>query len=101
MSSILDQIKNNALPAGVMRIAAKGALPVPPGEMLQILVYLTNNPVLGQEATLTLAAWDLEATRKVVADPNAPPEVLGYYWTEANRRPALMPALIENPTISE
>jgi hypothetical protein len=101
MSSILEQIKINAVPAGVMRIAAKGALPVPPGEMLQILVYLTNNPVLGQEASLTLAAWDLEATRKVVADPNAPPEVLGYYWTETNRRPALMPALIENPTISE
>jgi hypothetical protein len=101
MSSILDQIKNNAVPAGVMRIAAKGALPVPPGEMLQILVYLTNNPVLGQEATLTLAAWDLEAARKVMTDPNAPPEVLGYYWTESNRRSALMPALIENPTISE
>jgi hypothetical protein len=101
MASIFDQIRNNTVPAGVMRIAAKGALPVPPAEMLEIMVYLTHNPVFGQEATMTLAAWDLEATRKVVADPAAPPEVLGYYWTETNRRPALMSVLIENPAISE
>jgi len=101
MASTLDQIKLNAVPAGVMRIAAKGALPVPPAETLQILVYLTHNPIFGQEATMTLAAWDLEATKKVVAEPAAPPEVLGYYWTETNRRLALMPTLIENPAISE
>jgi hypothetical protein len=101
MSSILDQIKSNAVPAGVMRTAAKGALPLPPVEMLQVMVYLTHNPIFGQEAKMTLAAWDVEATRKVVADPAAPPEVLGYYWMETNRRPALMPALIENPAISE
>lgn len=101
MSSILDQIKSNAVPAGVMRTAAKGALPLPPAEMLQVMVYLTHNPLFGQEAKMTLAAWDLEATRKVVADPAAPPEVIGYYWMETNRRPALMPALIENPAISE
>src|SRR5215831_1204529 len=99
--AIFDEIKANAVPAGVMRIAAQGALPVPPGEMLQILVYLTNNSVFGQEAKMTLSSWDLEATRKVVADAAAPPEVLGYYWTETNRRSALMAALIENPAISE
>src|SRR5262244_695089 len=101
MSSLFDQIKSNAVPANVVRAAAKGALPVPPAEMLEIMVFLTHNPVFGQEAKMTLAAWDLEATRKVVGDPAAPPEVLGYFWTETNRRPALMAALIENPAISE
>jgi hypothetical protein len=101
MSTILDQIKSNAVPASVMRIAAKGALPLPPAEMLEVMVYLTQNPIFGQEATMALASWDLEATKKVVADPAAPPEVIGYYWMEANRRPALMPALIENPAIPE
>src|SRR5262245_2615469 len=101
MSSLFDQIKSNAVPANVVRAAAKGALPVPPAEMLEIMVFLTHNPVFGQEAKMTLAAWDLEATRKVVGDPAAPPAVLGYYWTETNRRPALMAALIENPAISE
>src|SRR5262249_57196642 len=36
-----------------------------------------------------------------LADPAAPPEVLGYFWMEQNRRPSLMPALIENPAIDE
>lgn len=101
MASILDQIKRNALPAGAMRTAAKGALPVPAAEMVEILVYLTNNPVFGQDAKLTLAGWDLTATQEIVKDSAAPPEVLGYFWVEQNRRPALMPALIENPAISE
>src|SRR5215472_11023270 len=101
MSTILDQIRSNAVPATVMRIAAKGALPLPPAEMLEVMVYLTQNPIFGQEARMTLTSWDVEATKKVVADPAAPPEVIGYYWMEANRRPALMPALIENPAISE
>jgi hypothetical protein len=85
----------------VMRSAAKGALPVPPAEMLEIMVYLAQNPVFGQEARMTLAAWDVMATQQVVGDPSAPPDVLGYYWMESNRRPALMPALIENPAIPE
>jgi hypothetical protein len=101
MASILDQIKRNALPAGAMRTAAKGALPVPAREMIEILVYLTSNPVFGQDARMTLAGWDLATAQEIMKDPAAPPEVLGYFWGEQNRRPALMPALIENPAISE
>jgi hypothetical protein len=52
MSSLLDQIKGNALPSGSLRIAARGALPVPRGEMLEILVYLPRNPVFGEDAKL-------------------------------------------------
>ncbi len=101
MSSIFDQIKANAVPAGTMRTAAKGALPVPAAEMLEILVYLTGNPVFGLDAKMTLAGWDIASAAKVLADPGAPPDVLGYFWMESNRRPSLMPALIENPAITE
>lgn len=101
MSSIFEQIKSNAVPVGVMRTAAKGALPVTAAEMLEILVYLTHNPVFAKDARMTLAGWDFESAREVLSDPQAPPDVLGYYWTESNRRPGLMPALIENPAIPE
>ncbi|HEY6304999.1 MAG TPA: hypothetical protein VI488_00910 [Candidatus Angelobacter sp.] len=101
MSSIFDQIKANAVPAGVMRSAAKGALPVPPSETLEILVYLTQNPVFGLDAKMTLAGWDIASALKVLSNPGAPPKVLGYFWMETNRRPSLMPALIENPAITE
>jgi hypothetical protein len=98
---ILDQIKANAVPVGTMRTAARGALPVPAAEMLEILVYLTQNPLFAQDAKMTLAGWDMVSAVEVVADPAAPPEVLGYFWMPANRRASLMPALIENAAITE
>lgn len=101
MSTIFDQIRSKTVPEGVMRTAAKGALPVPASEMLEILVYLTQNPVFGLDAKMTLAGWDIASAVKVLSNPSAPAEVLGYFWTETNRRPSLMPALIENTAITE
>jgi len=100
MSQMFDLIKQSAVPAAMMRSAAKGALSVPAEEMIEILVYLTRNPVFGQQAAMTLASWDEAATLKAVSG-SAPQEVLDYFWAEINRRPKLMPALIENPRISE
>lgn len=101
MSAILDQIKRNAMPAAVLRTAAKGALPLPSLEMIEILVYLAHNPMFAQDAKMTLAGWDLQSAIEAVSHADAPPEVIGYYWAEHNRRPAMMPALIENPGITE
>ncbi len=101
MANMLELIKSNAVPAAVMRSASKGALSVPGAEMIEILVYLTDNPVFGQEARMTLARWDEAATRALVSSSTAPAAVLDYFWTPQNRRPALMPALIENPQIAE
>ena len=98
---ILDQIKSNAIPVELMRSAARGALPLPAVEMLEILVYLTTHSLFAEEAKMTLAGWDVVSAVEVAADPDAPADVLGYFWLEANRRPAVMAALIENPAISE
>jgi len=100
MPSLLELIKSNAVPASMMRSAAKGALSVPPAEMLQILVFLTASKNFGEEAALTLAQWDPKSTLSVVSSGDVPPEVLEYFWNEKNRRPALMPALLENPRLS-
>src|SRR4051795_34698 len=101
MSAILDQIKRNALPAAVLRTAAKGALPLPGPEMIEILVYLTQNPIFAHEAKMTLAGWDSQSAKEALSSPHAPPEVIGYYWSEQNRRPSLMPVLIENSAITD
>jgi hypothetical protein len=101
MSAILDQIKRNALPAAVLRTAAKGALPLPAAEMIEILVYLTHNPMFAQDAKMTLAGWDLQSAIEAVSHADAPPEVIGYYWAEQNRRPAIMPTLIENSGVTD
>src|SRR5580765_1511296 len=101
MASLLEQIKQNALPVNAMRSAAKGALPVPAEEMLEVLVYLSQNALFGQDARMTLAKWDAQSAIEVLSKDTATPEVLLYYWQPENRRPVLMPTLIENQAIPD
>lgn len=101
MAPILELIKKNAVPVNVMRSASKGSLPLPADEMLEVLVYLTQNPLFGQDARMTLAQWDTESAKDVLSKDTAAAEVLLYYCQEENRRPSLMPTLIENHAIPE
>jgi hypothetical protein len=48
---------------------------------------------------MTLASWDEAACRAVCSDPASPGDVLEYFLH--NRRPRLMPALLENPAVPE
>src|SRR5712671_7092120 len=101
MAPILELIKKNAVPVNVMRSAARGALPLPAEETLEVLVYMAQHPLFGQDARMTLAGWDAQAALEVLSKDTTMPEVLLYYWQPENRRPVLMPALIENPAITE
>ena len=101
MAKFLDLIKANQVPAAVMRNASKGALPLPTGEMIESLVFLTQNPVFAQDAKMTLAGWDSGSLIQILSSPGTPAEILGYFWSEQNRRPVLMPSLIENAAIAE
>jgi hypothetical protein len=101
MAPILELIKKNAVPVNVMRSASKGSLPLSADEMLEVLVYLTQNPLFGQDARMTLAQWDAPSAIGVLSKDTTVPEVLLYYCQEENRRPSLMPTLIENPAIPE
>jgi hypothetical protein len=98
----IDLIRASAAPATVFRMAARGALAVPPVEALEILVYLAqHNKQFGEQAAMTLAGWDEAASIKVVGDPATPKEVLDYFIHPQNLRPALLPTLIENLSVSE
>lgn len=101
MAPILELIKKNAVPVNVMRSAARGALPLSADETLEVLVYMAQHPLFGQDARMTLAGWDPQSALEVLRKDTTAPEVLLYYWQPENRRPVLMPTLIENPAIPE
>jgi hypothetical protein len=102
MSRMIDLIRASALPSNVMMAASKGSLSVPPREMIEILVYLANySKIFCQQAQLTLAGWDEEASRAVASEPTAPREVLEYLISPKNLRPVLLPVLLENPSVTE
>jgi len=102
MARTIDQIRASKLPSNLMQFAARGALQVSAAENLEILVYLArHNPVFGTTARLTLAGWDEKASLAAAADPQTSREVLAYFISPDNLRPRLLPALLENPSITE
>jgi hypothetical protein len=99
---MIELIRSSAANSNVMQTAARGALSVPPPEMIEILVYLaTQTKIFAERARLTLAGWDENSSRAAAADPTTPKEVLAYMITPGNLRPTLLPALLENPAVSE
>jgi len=102
MARMLDLIRNSEVPSNLMHSAARGALAAPPGETIEILVHLAlHNKLFGEQARLTLAGWDEKASLAAAADPKTSPEVLGYFLSPENLRTSLLPALAENPAVSE
>ena len=102
MPSMIDQIRASKLPSNMMQFAARGALQVSPAENIEILVYLAlHNKVFRDTARMTLAGWDEKSSLTAAADPKTPAEVLNYMIAPDNLRPALLPALLENPSVPE
>jgi hypothetical protein len=102
MSRMIELIRSSSVPATLIQAAARGALSVPPAEMIEILVHLANhNKVFGQQARMTLAAWEEKSSLEAAANPDTPQEVLDYLIAHENLRPRLLPALLENPAISD
>src|ERR1017187_410426 len=102
MPRMIDLVRSSRLPSNLMQFAACGALSAPSGGTIEILVHLAlHNNLFGAQAGLTLAGWDKKASRAAAADPQTIPEVLGYFVDIENLRTCLLPALAENPSVSE
>ena len=102
MPRMIDLVRKSQMSSNMMQAAARGALAVQSGEMLEILVHLAlHNKVFAEQARLTLAGWDEKASIGVAADPATSKEVLGYLVSPKNLRPALLPALLENPSVEQ
>jgi hypothetical protein len=99
---MLDLIRNSQVPVNLMQSAARGSLSVTPGEMIEILVYLAlHHKLFGEQARLTLAGWDEKTSVAAAADPATGAEVLGYFASVGNLRTCMLPALAENPSVTE
>jgi hypothetical protein len=99
---MIDLIRHSQVPSHLMQSAARGSLSLPPEETIEILVYLAlHHKIFGPQARLTLAGWDEKASLAAAADPKTSAEVLGYFVSLENLRTCLLPALVENPSVSE
>ena len=101
MSRMIDLVRTSELSSHLMQAAARGALSVSSGEMIEILVHLaTHNHVFGNQARLTLAGWDEKGCIAAASNPETSAEVLAYFISPQNLRPVLLAPLLENPSVS-
>jgi hypothetical protein len=102
MPSMIEMIRKSQVPSNLMQSASRGALSVPPGEMIEILVHLAlHSKLFSERARLTLAGWDEKASVAAAGDPQTSAEVLGYFVSPENLRACLLAALAENKSVSE
>ena len=78
MPRMIELIRQSAVPANMMRTAAKGALAVSAEEMVEILVFLSSHAIFGEQARMTLASWEEKSAIAVASNPATPWEVLEY-----------------------
>ena len=101
MARLLELVRRSALPSHQMMAAAKGALDASAEEMVEILVFLAeNNKIFGETSRITLAGWDENSAKAIASNPSTAKEVLDYWLSPKNLRPALFPLLLENPAVS-
>src|SRR5438445_3356506 len=101
MARLLELVRRSALPSHQMMAAAKGALEVSADEMVEILVFLAeNNKIFGETSRITLAGWDESSAKAIVSNPGTAKEVLDYWLSPKNLRPALFPLLLENSGVT-
>src|SRR6185437_1827303 len=80
MPRMIDLVRASALPSTLVQSMAKGAIALPPREVIEILVYLaTHNPEVKETAAKTLAGWNETQLRTIIADPKVPREVAKYF----------------------
>ena len=89
MPRMIDLVRASALPNTLVQSMAKGAIALPPREVIEILVYLaTHNPEVKETAAKTLAGWNETQLRTIIADPKVPREVAKYFDKPVASAPA-------------
>ncbi len=97
----IDQIRRRDTPSEILKTAAAGDFDRPLAEKLEVLVFLTSNALVGEQARSTLARFADSDLADVAADPKTPKRVLNYFLLPLTRRKLLLPDLIENPTVPD
>jgi hypothetical protein len=102
MPRMIDLIRASAVPASLLQAAARGALSLPPREMLEVLVHLASNGTeCSQQARQTLAGWNNKVLQAAVCDPRMSAEVLEYFVHSDNLRADVLPDLLESAALKD
>jgi hypothetical protein len=96
---LTERILSGQAPEALCKAAARGAVPVPPAELLRLRVHLAGSGSeevagLARESLAEQAAEDLVPA---VSDEGCPPDVLDYVARHRPRDAKLIAAVLQNP----
>lgn len=101
--AILEALRHGTAPSIIKRQASRGNVPVAAGEMLEILVFLTQDPdpTCSEEAQRTLASWPEEKCSELLAAPDTSAEVLAWFARRENVSDAMVRLIADHPNAGD
>ena len=99
-SDLLAKLRTGETPKHVRLLAARGLMPLPPHEMLRLLVWLDRDPdpEVAEQASQTLREWSDKDLALQLQSPECSTEVFEHFAGSAS--PAVQEAIISNPAAS-
>jgi hypothetical protein len=101
-SDFLQSLQSNKSPRNLRMMASKGLAPIPLNELLELLVYLSNDTdsEISSQAKGTIASWDEEDILTQLQSRDCVPSVLAYFGIPTNSD-RILKAIITNPLSPE
>jgi hypothetical protein len=98
-SDLLQDLQAGKAPEKLRMLIAQGLAPIPPGEMIELLVFLQKDQSseIAAQASRTIDSWDLEEIYNLLNSRDCAPSVLEYF-ASAKTPDRLLEAIIMNPS---
>lgn len=96
---VVKSVVNGTAPRPAQLAAARGILPLPQSDLLEVLVSLsqTDDAELAENAQKTLDAQDLNELEDVIKSGEIAPQVLAYFAERENISPTIQETILTNP----
>ena len=97
--AILEAIRQGTAPSVIKRRASRGTIPVSADELLEILVFLTQDPdpTCSEVAKETLAGWPPEKCAPLLAEPLTSAKTLAYFSSQPDPAEIVVNAIASHP----
>jgi hypothetical protein len=96
---LLQSLLAGKTPKNLRMLIARGLAPIPPNEMLELLVCLStdNDAEVASQAAETISGWEQEEILTQLQNRDCPPAVLEYFAAAKSPDPVLQ-AILMNPS---
>ena len=96
---VVKAVVGGTAPRPAQLAAARGVLPLPQSDLLEVLVALSqnNDAELAENAQNTLAAQDLNELENTIKSTEIAPQVLAYFAVQENLSPTIQETILTNP----